>query len=300
MSQKTKNLILFSIMTLIWSTTWAVLKIGLKGMPPAVGLTLRFGIASFVLLVYCKIRKIPFHMSKDHIKLYFMVGIFTMALSYFCTYWGTQFIPSSLSSILWSTMPIMLGIMAHFFIKEDRMTPTKFLSIIIATVGVIMILSDQKLIINKDVLIGSLIVLLAVLMGSFPNIYTKLFKKDYDPFVLTGMAMAIASIFHFINATITGQWEKTTWDFTGIASAFYLGVFGSAITFSIYFYLIKHISVVKVSFLTFITPIGASIVGWLFLKETITLKEMIGCLIIFSGIFLYDSNKYLKFLKAKK
>ena len=60
MSQKTKNLILFSIMTLIWSTTWAVLKIGLKGMPPAVGLTLRFGIAAVVLLSFCKILKMQF------------------------------------------------------------------------------------------------------------------------------------------------------------------------------------------------------------------------------------------------
>ncbi|MBN2280580.1 MAG: DMT family transporter [Candidatus Marinimicrobia bacterium] len=300
MSQKTKNLILFSIMTFIWSTTWAALKLGLEEMPPAVGLALRFGIAAILLLTFAWLRKLPIERSWDHIKLYLIVGLFNMALSYFCTYWGTQFIPSSLSSILWSTMPIMLGLMAHFFIKEDRMTILKGFAIIVSTIGVVMILSDQKLILNKETLTGSLIVLLAVFTGSFPNIYTKKFTKDYNSLVLTGIAMAIASLFHSIIASVTGQWARTTWDITGIASVIYLGVFGSAITFSIYYYLIKHISVVKVSFLTFITPIGATLIGWLFLNETITLKEMIGCLIIFSGIFLYDSRKYLKYFKNKK
>jgi len=300
MNQKTKNLILFGIMVLIWSTTWAVLKIGLTDTPPAVGLAVRFGIAAVLLITYSLVRHYKFHFTPAHIRLYLIVGLFNMALSYFFTYWGTQFIPSSLSSILWSTMPIMLGIQAHFFIKGERLNLTRLLSIIIATVGVIMILSDQKLVISREVLIGSLIVLLAVLMGTFPNIYTKKFKADYNPLVLTGMAMAIASIFHSTFATITGQWSLSNWNIVSISSAVYLGIFGSCFTFSIYYYLLKQMSVVKLSFLTFITPITASIIGWIFLHETITLKEMLGCFIIFSGIFLYDSRKYYNFLKNRK
>ncbi len=300
MNKKTKNLILFAIMVLIWSTTWAVLKIGLKDTPPAVALAGRFAIAAILLFIYFAIKKIKITISPAHIKLYLIVGIFTMALSYFFTYWGTQFIPSSLSSILWSTMPLVIGIQAHFFIKEERLNLNKILSIIIATVGVTMILSDQKLMVNKETLIGSLIVLLAVIMGSFPNIYTKKFKHDFNPLVLTAVAMAIAALFHTINASITDQWAKATWNLTSISCIIYLGIFGSAITFSIFYYLLKQISVVKVSFLTFITPITASIIGWLFLNETITSKEIIGCLIIFSGIFLYDFKKYMTFIKNRK
>ncbi len=287
-------------MVLIWSTTWAVLKIGLKDTPPAVGLAVRFGIAGVLLLTFSWFRRFSFYFTPAHIRLYLIVGLFNMALSYFFTYWGTQFIPSSLSSILWSTMPIMLGIQAHFFIKGERLNLTRLLSIVIATIGVIMILSDQKLIISREVLVGSLIVLLAVLMGTFPNIYTKKFKGDYNPLVLTGMAMAIASIFHSIFASLTGQWALSNWNIVSISSAVYLGIFGSAVTFSIYYYLLKQISVVKISFLTFITPITASIIGWIFLHETITLKEMLGCLIIFSGIFMYDSRKYYNYLKIRK
>ncbi len=300
MSEKTKNLILFMIMVLIWSTTWAALKIGLEDTPPAVGLSVRFAIAAVVLITLCKIRKIKFLFTSAHIRLYLIVGIFNMALSYFFTYYGTQFIPSSLSSILWSTMPIMLGIQAHFFIQEEKLNLTRFFAILIATIGVMMILSDQKLIINKKVLSGSLIVLLAVFMGTFPNIYTKKFKPGYNPLVLTGMAMAIASIFHALYAAFMQQWQTANWTLASIGSAVYLGIFGSAVTFSIYYYLIRKMSVVKVSFLTFITPITASIIGWIFLNETITFKEMLGCFIIFSGIFLYDFRKYLNYFTKRK
>lgn len=299
MSRKTKNLILFAIMVFIWSTTWAVLKIGLYDTPPSVGLTARFATAAGVLFFYFAIKKIKIPLTKDHVKLYLIVGLFNMALSYFCTYWGTQFIPSSLSSILWSTMPLMIGLQAHFFIPGERLNFYKLISILMATAGVIMILSDQKLIINRNVLIGSLIVLLAVFMGSFPNIYTKRFKHEFNPLVLSAMAMLVATIFHAINATLTQKWQQADWNLISIGSAIYLGIFGSATAFSIFYYLIKQVSLVKVSFLTFITPIVASIIGWLFMNETITLKEIIGCLIILSGIFLFDFQRYMASLKNK-
>ena len=222
-------------MVFIWSTAWAFIKIGLKETPPAVGLATRFGNASLALFIFFLISKIIIVITKEHLKLYFIVGIFNIALSYFCTYWGTQCYPSSLSSILWSMMPIMIGLMAHFFIKEERLTLQKVLSIIIAISGVTLILSNQKLIINREILTGSLIVLLAVFMSSFPNIYTKKFKLNFNPLVLTAMAMLIASIFHSINATLTNQWENTVWNLPNIGIFIYFGIFGSSITFYIYF-----------------------------------------------------------------
>jgi len=51
---------------------------------------------------------------------------------------------------------------------------------------------------------------------------------------------------------------------------------------------------------TFLTPIVASLVGIVFLHETITLKEIGGILLIFSGLFMYDFMKYYRYISTHK
>ncbi|HNZ37162.1 MAG TPA: DMT family transporter, partial [Candidatus Marinimicrobia bacterium] len=78
-----------------------------------------------------------------------------------------------------------------------------------------------------------------------------------------------------------------------------LGLFGSALAFYIYFDLLKQINVIKLTFINFISPIFATLIGALWLNEIVTWREIGGMLIIFFGLFLYDKDKYLAILKIK-
>ena len=293
---KSNKYLLYILLCIIWSTTWSVIKIGLDGTPPVVGLATRFAIASAILFLIIIFKKIKIVINKETVKLYLMVGVFNMAISYFCTYWGTQFIPSGLTSIIWSGMPLLTGICAHFVIHEDRLGINRIIAILVSMCGMILILSDQKLLFKREMVIGSFVVVFAVIFGVLPNIYTKIKGDIYNPIVLTAVSLAIAAIFHSVLATFLDQWQFAVWGTKNIFSIVYLGVFGSAVTFSIYFTLLKQISVIKMSFITFITPVFATIIGAVILKEIITVREIIGMLIIFTGIFLYDFKKYKKIM----
>ncbi|MCK4296474.1 MAG: EamA family transporter, partial [Candidatus Marinimicrobia bacterium] len=289
----------FLFICLIWGTTFAMIKIGSDGTPPMAGLALRFWFAVLILFIAIILSRRKINMDRDSIKLYLSVGFFSMTLSYYCTYWGMQYIPSSLSSVLWATLPLFIGIFAHFLIREERLNWTRIFAIVVAIIGVIRILSDQKIVINSQILVGSIVVLCGVIVGAYPNVYVKAKKKPYDPVVLIAIAIFIGAIFHSIGATVFHEWSKMVWDFKNIGSAAYLGMFGSATAFVIYYSLLRNISAVKLSFVTFITPIFASLVGWAFLGETITLQEISGVILIFIGLLIYDSRKYYSFLTGK-
>ena len=47
-----KNLLLYIVLCIIWSTTWSAIKIGLQDTPASVGIALRFTIGSLVLFLY--------------------------------------------------------------------------------------------------------------------------------------------------------------------------------------------------------------------------------------------------------
>jgi len=294
------NFLIYAGLCLIWSTTWAMIKIGLDGTPPVVGLSLRFLIASLVLLPLVKIRGRRIPMDRASLQLYAIVGFLNMAASYFCTYWGTQYIPSSLSSILWATLPLFVGVFAHFMVRQEPLTPMRIFAILVSTLGVVRILSDQKIVFSFEILLGSIIVIVGVIVAAFPSVYTKTRKFDYDPLVLTAMSIAIAAVVHTVIATLFGEWKLMVWSPKNLLSAAYLGVFGSVFTFLGFYTLLRRIAVVKLSFITFITPIFASLIGWLFLGELITRKEILGIVLIFSGLVLYDWRRWQALFQRRR
>ncbi|MDD5062058.1 MAG: DMT family transporter [Candidatus Marinimicrobia bacterium] len=287
----------FAIVCIIWSTTWAMIKIGIDQTPPMVGLALRFGIAALVLggMILWKRRSILFN--RASIRNYLIVGLLTMALGYFCTYWGEKFISSGLTSILWASLPIAVGVFAHFSIPSERIGKLQILAIAIALVGVTAILSDRQLIFSMSLLWGSFIVLVGVGVAAWPNVYLKMNHQSYDSLTLTAMAMAIAAVVHFVGATLLGEWSKMVWNFKNIGSAVYLGLFGSALAFYLYYDLLKTINVIKLSMITFITPIFATLLGALCLSEIVTWREVGGMFLIFAGLLLYDGPKWLGFIR---
>lgn len=288
----------FFLLCLIWGTTFAAIKIGSESTPPMLGLAIRYGIALLLLfpVIILSGRKIP--IDRASLKLYSVVGVFSMGLSYLCTYWAMNYIPSSLSAILWATYPLFNGILAHFMVPAETLNLRRLTSIFLAIFGVALILSDRQLVFNFEVLLGCLVVLLGVIMASYPNVYVKTAGKNYDPMVLTAVSLMIGGIIHLAGALVTGQFAEMSWTLRNIGAAAYLGIFGSALAFFIYYSLLKQIEVVKVSFVTFLTPIVASLVGLIFLHETITLKELAGILLIFSGLFMYDFMKYYRLILA--
>lgn len=282
----------YMLLCVIWSTTWAAIKIGVEETPPMVGLALRFTVAALVLLlaVVFSGRKIAFDALS--LRLYSQIGLINMALSYYCTYWGTQYIPSGLASILWAALPLFVGLFAHLLLATERQGWQGISAMVLAVVGVVVILSDESLIINTRVLVGSLVVLLGVMVSAYPTVVLKKVQAHYDPLTLTTMSMLIGAVVHLIGATISGEWLRMVWSWRNVASFLYLGVFGSALAFFVYYSLLREIAVVKLSFVTFITPVFATVIGWVWLAEPVTLREVLGALIIFAGLIFYDWKKY--------
>ena len=122
-----KNKILFPFIALcmIWGSTWYFIKISLNaGVPPFYGVGLRFLFSGiiFYLYIYYKNLSIPF--TPQAIKLYLSFGLLNFSLSYGMTYWATQYIFSSISSILWGLFPLELLHLGICILYMDHIGPS--------------------------------------------------------------------------------------------------------------------------------------------------------------------------------
>jgi drug/metabolite transporter (DMT)-like permease len=69
-----------------------------------------------------------------------------------------------------------------------------------------------------------------------------------------------------------------------IAAVAYLIVFGSFVGFTSFIYAMSKLPVAIVSIYTFVNPVVAVFLGWLFFREHFGWRELIAMLIIFAGI----------------
>jgi drug/metabolite transporter (DMT)-like permease len=83
-----------------------------------------------------------------------------------------------------------------------------------------------------------------------------------------------------------------------ILSIIYLALFGSIVTFTSFYWLIKRVNLVILSLVAFITPIVALVLGYFFYDEVLSTRHFIGAALVLTGVFWANLGNLLKLRKG--
>ena len=287
-----KTFLPFVALCLIWGSTWYFIKITLNaGMPPMYGVGIRFFFSGLLFFLILLFRKESIPINKQSIKLYLSFALLNFSLSYGITYWATQYVYSSISAIIWGLFPAVTSLIAHFMIPNDpneRLTQNKLLALGIGFIGLTIISSNQTIDFSSNSSIGILLLICAVVAAAYPSVLYKKHSQEVNHYqmnavcqLITGVVML--SLSYFIETEETMQ---LVWTNELILSTIYLIVLGGVVSWGIYFWLYQHLTVTQVTYVAIFPPIVAIIMGWIFLNEVLTIKEIIGTIFILSGSVL--------------
>jgi putative membrane protein PagO len=279
---------IFIALSLIWSSTWIAIKVGLESLPPFLSLGIRFFVAFLFLASYIRLQKIKFPRSVREHLFFLAFGMINFTGGYAFVYWGEQYIPSGLTSVLFSIMPFYVLIISWRLFPQDKISWQKILGVSLGFAGLVVIFRDQLDIkaMDQNVFYGMLAVLIAPLFSAFGAIMGKKATLRMNPFVLNTLPLFYSSVFFFILSCFVEQNTHPLFDARAIFSILYLGLFGTSIAFVMYFWMMKHTSVIMMSMITYVTPPLALIWGWIILDESISSLLVLGLLFIFSGIYI--------------
>jgi putative membrane protein PagO len=286
-------IIAYSAMCLIWGSTWIMIKVGLRGAPPMTAVAVRFIIAALLTFFILAIRKTPIPRTREFLYLSLFLGLFHLAIPYVLVYWGEQHISSGLTALLYSTMPFMVAILARLFIG-DRMTPRKIAGIVLGFAGVLVIFSDNVSFGGAMAIRGMTALLISVVFASVSTVVVKKFASRYDPFATLVIPFAVAGLLVLPLAIVTERSNPLDYSALTWFTIVYLAAFGSLTAFGIYFWIIKRIDVTVLSYQTFIIPVLALMIGWIFLGETVTIRIAGGAGLILAGIALATLRKRVR------
>jgi len=284
---------------LIWGSTWLVIRLGMESLTPFVSAGVRFTIASSVILLVMKIRSIPLIFDGSAMKIYLVGGFFSFLIPFGLVYWGQQFISSGLASVLFAVYPFSVAVVAHFTLHDEKLKKTKIIGMLVGFIGIIVIFSDSFAIrFNLMEFFGMAAVVGSGIIQSFVVVLIKKEGKHLNPFSMNLVPMAIAAIGFLAAGLLIEDVGRNRFDLIGLSSVFYLGIFGSIVTFTTYYWLLKKVSVLLMSLIAFITPIIALILGWMVYDEKLTVFHLIGSILVLTGLLVSQSELLLKKDKA--
>src|SRR5437667_5944800 len=124
---------------IVWSSTWLVIKVGLRDLPPISYAAIRFVIAVIVLLAVSagRVRLLPRRVS-DYVLLAF-TGVVMFAVNYGLLFWGELYVSSGLAAVLQATIPIFGILFAHLMLPDEPLRLHKLTGALLALGGVTMI-----------------------------------------------------------------------------------------------------------------------------------------------------------------
>lgn len=299
-SESTKIVLGYVLICLIWGSTWLAIKIGLESVPPFLGAAFRFLIATAIMFALVYVRRVKIPRDTISLRLYILAGTCTFSLGYAFVYWGQQFIPSALASILFGTFPFFVAGFSWFLYKSEVLTWLKAAGILIGFTGVVVIFSEDLPSSMGEVSgMGMVAMIIAAMIQAFASVTVKKYGSNISTFALVSMGMLIGTCILFAISVATENWREAIIDAKAIGSVLYLATFGSVVTFGTMFWLLKRIEAVILSLSAFITPIIAVLLGVVVAREEFTKQLYIGSALVLMGILVSNIRELVVVIRQR-
>ena len=280
---KLTDYILLTLLALIWASAFFNIKIATYSFGPVTIAFLRclFGAIPVLFLCYYKNIKIE-AFSKDW-HWFAMIGFINLVLPFFLIAYGVKSVQSNLAAILMATTPLSATVLSHFYTKNEKFNLIKTFGVLVGFFGVIFLFSDN-LLINESNFISALLILLGSTCYVIGGLITlKISKKKNEN--VTGSILIWATIILIPLVSFIEQPWHINPRTDSIISAIYLGIVPTGIAWLLRFRILKNNGLIFQAQVAYLIPIFGVILGYIFLKELITIKVLISLIAVSIGIF---------------
>ncbi|HIH2762578.1 MAG TPA: DMT family transporter [Candidatus Azoamicus sp. MARI] len=278
----------------LFASIFSLQKISLKYSEPFFLIGFRMTFAGLMMLIYIsqkQIIKIKF----SDIKFFIYLTIFNIYLNSIFEIWGLNNMSSSKACMIYSISPFLTALIA-FFILNEKITKKKIIGLIIGISGLIPtinIKTTEELYIN-NISIFSMSEISLILSVVFSVIGWILLKKiitiGHSYITANSISMFIGGILILIHSYISGECWKPL-PIIEYKNFFYYTLLtcliSNIICYNLFGYLLKYFSTTFMTFAGLITPFFASLFGFIFLKEIITIHFFISIIIFLLGLIIF-------------
>lgn len=290
MTKRQKGIIAMLVAVLVWGISFINIRITMEVMGAMTLGGLRFIIASIILFIIMKAKKVDLSINKKDIPLFLIAAGIGITVYFYFENNGVKYTSASIASIIIGAIPVF-SVIAEALIYKKPLTKTLIASVVLSVIGVGMIVGlDLQDLENGGSLIGYLMMFGAVFSWIVYSVANKPLFERYDQGVITFYQSAIGMVFFLpFMAFENNQWDKI---FTTeiMLHVVFLAVFASAIGFYVYLKGLDYLGISESSIYINLIPVVTVIVSFFWLGEVLKPMQMVGGALVIASVYIMNLN----------
>ena len=281
---------------LVWGCSFIFIELGLVFLSPFGVTFVRCALGAFTLLIFAKARKVDLPKGKSIWKKLWVVAMLLNVVPGVLFAFAQQYITSALAGIINAITPLMTLIFMLLIFREEKIKREQVYGLLIGALGVMTVVGVWKEL-GGNQLIGVIALLIAVSCygASYPYSTRNVIPLGLKPEALATGQLLMATM-TLLPLFIFDGFSSNNYETKSIIAMLCLGIFGSGFAYIWNFSVTAAAGSAIGSTVTYITPVVAVIVGWLYLNEEIAWHEPVGALVLIIGALLSQGrlNRWVK------
>jgi len=288
-SQRLRVVLAFLAIYVIWGSTYLAIRFAVETIPPLFTAGFRHLTAGIILLAWCLAKGL--RPSWPQIRASIVIGFFFFLIGHGSLHWAERIVPSGLAALLIAIEPIFVFLLSSAAARTWKLSGMLLAGILLGLGGVAMLLQGTALEAKPGTTLAAVAILVGAFSWSVGIIYSRRSHLSGNPALLSALSLLSGAVMLIVTAILAGEAkgfsvaQVTTKSWLALS---YLILFGSVVAFSAYNWLLEHYSPTLVATHTYVNPVVAVLLGWLYGGEALTLKVGIAAAMVVGAVVLVD------------
>ncbi len=275
---------------IFWSFSFIWFKIANENLRPITIVFIRLGFSTIFLTTYLLLTNKFMKIKKEDRKLFLMLATFEPFLYFLGESFGLTYVSATVCSVLISTIPVIATLGAWLIFKE-RLKFINYAGIILSFAGVLVFIINGNGTISYNIK-GLGFIMFAVLSAVGYNLTLSRLVGRYSPVYIVNVQNFIGA-FLFLPVFLIFDYKyfiHTPLTFNMFKPIIELAVFASCGAFILFAWSVNRIGITKANVFTNCIPLFTALFSFILLDEKLTIQNILGMVIVISGLFMSQIN----------
>ena len=283
----------WTVVCLIWGTTYLAIKVALETIPPFLMGGIRYLIGGTILAAWLVARREGLPPVREWGRLA-LLGFLMIALGNGGVVWAEQYLASGLTAVVIATSPFWMVAIDALFPGSDRLALRQWAGLFIGFCGIVLLMWPELSLggaTGRATLLGILAVQIACAGWAVASAYTRRHALSRNVLGVAAVQMFFGGLSMTLAGTATGEWAHLAFSSRTLWALVYLTLAGSVIAFAAYSYALRHLPIATVSLYTYVNPVIAVALGTLLLGEPFRVTMLVAAAAIVVGMLVVRPAK---------
>jgi drug/metabolite transporter (DMT)-like permease len=276
--------IALALVYVVWGSTYLAIHYAVRTMPPFIMAAVRFVCAGVLMYAWLRLRGAP-RPSIGQWAASALIGALLLGGGNGGVVWAQRTVPSGLTSILVSLVPLWMAVFECFAPKGERPTWLTWFGLLLGFGGLLLLLDVRAT--GFQLTPGFIALIISPIAWALGSVLAKRVQLPSSPFMATAAQMITGGILLAFMALVSGETQSFHWAQVSAASwvgLIYLMFIGGLIGYTAYVWLLKNAPLTLVSTYAYVNPLVAVLLGWFFVGETFTARTGVAGLVILLSV----------------